>query len=92
MIYAFMALLIFAVVNGALLMRRLESAHAAVWEALGRPTFSMHSGLGPRLALLHFVWSGRWRGLGDAVLSRYCVAAMCAEPLLAALLAYLMLG
>lgn len=79
----FAALLLFALGNGAALMRRLETAHPVVWRDLGRPNFAASTGLAPRLALVRFIWSRRYRALGDAVLTRYCVAALIAEPLLA---------
>jgi hypothetical protein len=89
---AFAALLIFALANGAWMMRRLELAHPALWSALGRPTFTLSTGIAPRLALVRFVWSQRYRELGDAALARCCRAAMFAEPLLVVLLALLVAG
>lgn len=82
---AFFALLAFALANGAWLMRRLETAHPAAWDALGRPDFALRSGAAPRLALVRYIWSQGFRRLGDAALSRSCMAAMVAEPLLAVL-------
>lgn len=88
----FLAVLTFALINGAGLMRRLASAHLDVWEKLGRPDFRLSTGIGPRLALVRYVWSGNWRGLDDAVLRRHCLAALIAEPLLVAQFALLVLG
>lgn len=87
----FVVVLAFALVNGARLMRRLESAHTEVWNRLGRPDFLLSSGIGPRIALVRYVWSGDWRMLDDATLRRHCLAALIAEPLLVALSALLVL-
>jgi len=83
--FAFLAVLVFALANGAWLMRRLETAHATVWNDLGRPNFTLSTGLRPRLALVRFVWSQEFRRLGDAALSLCCRLAMIAEPLLVVL-------
>ena len=88
----FLALLVFALANGAWMMRRLETAHPATWGALGRPTFTLSTGIGPRLALVRFVWSQGFRKLGDAALSRCCLMAMIAEPLLVVLFAALVMN
>lgn len=82
---SFLALLVFALANGAWMMRRLETAHAATWNELGRPNFTLSTGIAPRLALVRFVWSRSFRQLGDAALSLCCRLAMVAEPLLAVL-------
>ncbi len=87
----FLATLVFALANGAWMMRRLETAHPATWGELGRPTFTLSTGLGPRLALVRFVWSRGFRKLGDAALSLCCGMAMIAEPLLAVLFVLLVL-
>ena len=81
----FLVVLVFALANGAWLMRRLETAHPATWAALGRPTFTLSTGIAPRLALVRFVWSLGFRKLGDAALSLCCGAAMITEPLLVVL-------
>ena len=86
------ALLLFALPNGAALMRRLETAHPDTWAALGRPNFTASTGVKPRLALVRFIWSQRYRALGDAILTRHCVAALLAEPLLVLAFLYLLLG
>jgi|GEM_PF-1423482 len=82
---SFLAVLVFALANGAWLMRRLETAHPAAWTELGRPNFTLSTGIGPRLALVRFIWSQGFRKLGDAALSLSCGLAMIAEPLLALL-------
>jgi hypothetical protein len=92
LIYAFLAVLVFALGNGAWMMRRLQFAHPAVWTGLGRPTATLSTGIRPRLALVRFVWSQGFRELGDASLSLCCRAAMTAEPLLAVLFGFLVLG
>lgn len=87
-----MSLLAFALANGRALMRRLESAHPDVWHALGRPNFTASTGLAPRLALVRFIWSRRYRALQDEVLARHCLAALLAEPLLVCVVLYLVLA
>jgi hypothetical protein len=88
----FLVVLVFALANGAWMMRRLETAHPAVWNELGRPTFTLSTGIRPRLALVRFVWSQRYHELKDIALTRCCQMAMVAEPLLAVLFAFLVLG
>ncbi len=92
LIAAFLAMLVFALANGAWMMRRLETAHPAVWNELGRPTFTLSTGLAPRLALVRFVWSQRFRALSDPPLALCCRVAMTAEPLLVVLFVLLLLG
>jgi len=92
LMYAFLAVLVFALGNGAWMMRRLQVAHPAVWTGLGRPTATLSTGLRPRLALVRFVWLQSFRELGDASLSLCCRAAMAAEPLLVVLFGFLVLG
>lgn len=92
LLIAFIALLVFALANGAWMMRRLATAHPATWAALGRPDFVLSTGLGPRLALVRFVWSQGFRQLGDAALSWCCGLAMIAEPLLVVLGAALVMN
>lgn len=91
LLITFIALLVFALANGAWMMRRLETAHPATWTALGRPDFALSTGLRPRLALVRFVWSRDFRKLGDAALSWCCGLAMIAEPLLVVLIAALVM-
>jgi hypothetical protein len=90
--FTFLALLAFALGNGAWMMRRLETRHPAKWNELGRPNFTLSTGLGPRLALVRFVWSQGFRKLDDAALSLCCRLAMVAEPLLVVLFALLVIG
>lgn len=85
LMFAFLTLLVFALANGAWMMRRLETAHPAKWNELGRPTFTLSTGIAPRLTLVRFVWSQGFRKLGDAALALCCRMAMVAEPLLVAL-------
>lgn len=89
---ACIAVLVFALANGAWMMRRLETRHPARWNALGRPNFTMSTGLAPRLALVRFVWSQGFRKLADAALSLCCRLAMVAEPLLVVLFAALIMN
>lgn len=92
LLIAFIALLVFALANGAWMMHRLATAHTATWAALGRPNFTLSTGLGPRLALVRFVWSQGFRQLDDAALSLCCGLAMIAEPLLVVLIAALVMN
>lgn len=89
---SFLALLVFALANGAWLMRRLETKHPTKWNELGRPNFTLGTGIAPRLALVRFVWSQGFRKLGDAALSLCCRLAMIAEPLLVVLFAALIMS
>lgn len=92
LLIAFIVLLVFALANGAWMMRRLATAHPATWAALGRPNFTLSTGLGPRLALVRFVWSQGFRQLGDDALAWCCGLAMIAEPLLVLLFAALVMN
>jgi hypothetical protein len=89
---SFLALLVFALANGAWMLRRLETTHTATWNELGRPDFTLSTGVAPRLALVRFVWSQGFRQLGDAALSLSCLMAMVAEPLLLVLFAALVMN
>lgn len=92
MMLLFIFVLVFSLANGAWMMRRLQVAHPSIWTGLGRPTATLSTGIRPRLALVRFVWSQRFRELGDAPLSLCCRAAMTAEPLLVVLFGLLVLG
>jgi hypothetical protein len=89
---SFFVVLVFALANGAWMMRRIETAHPAKWHELGRPTFTLSTGIAPRLALVRFVWSQGFHKLGDTALSLCCRLAMIAEPLLVVLFAALVLS
>lgn len=86
LIVLFLTVLAFALANGAWMMHRLETLHPARWHALGRPNFTLSTGIGARLALVRFVWSQAYRSLDDTGLSLCCRLAMLAEPLLVVLL------
>lgn len=88
---SFLAMLVFALANGAWMMHRLATVHPVVWNELGRPNFTLSTGIAPRLALVRFVWSQGFRKLGDAALFLCCGMAMIAEPLLAVLFALLVI-
>ena len=92
MMFLFLLVLVFALANGAWMMRRLQKAHPAVWTGLGRPTATLSTGMRPRLALVRHVWSLRFRELKDPPLSLACWAAMTAEPLLVVLFILLVTG
>lgn len=89
---SFLAVLVFALANGAWLMRRLATLHPSTWIALGRPNFTLSTGIKPRLALVRFIWSQGYRKLGDPALSWCCGLAMVAEPLLVLLIAALVMN
>ena len=92
MIFLFLAILIFSLVNGAWILRRIKSAHHYVWIGLGQPTVTASTGVRPRLALVQYIWSRRFRALHDRPLSLACWAAMTAEFLLCVLFLLLVLG
>jgi hypothetical protein len=89
---SFLAAIMFSLVNGAWLMRRMQNAHRSVWLGLGQPTASLSTGVRPRLALVKYIWSLRFRELNDLPLSLACWMAISAEMLLAAILLVLILG
>lgn len=84
MILLFGAVLIFSLVNGAWLLRRIQNQHHSVWRELRQPTVTASSGFLPRLALVQYIWSLRFRVLTDRSLSFACWAAMTSEFLLCA--------
>ena len=92
MMFSFLAVLMFSFANGAWLLRRLQNTHHSVWAGLGQPTITLKNGVGPRLALVKYIWSLRFRGLGDAPLSLSCWMAIVSEMLLVAIFLLLVLG
>lgn len=92
MTFSFLAVLMFSLVNGAWLLRRLQSTHHSTWAGLGQPTVTLKNGVAPRLALVKYIWSLRFRGLDDLPLSISCWMAIAAEFLLVVLFLFLVLG
>lgn len=92
MFYAFMAAVGFSFANGAWILHRLQAAHHAIWVGLGQPTATLSSGVRPRLALVRYIWSLRFRMLGDPQLSLACWAAIGAEILIIVLFPLLLAG
>ncbi len=92
MLISFLTAVVFSVVNGAWLLRRMENAHPSIWMYLGRPAVTLSTGVGPRLALVKYIWSLRFRELDDPPLILSCWAAIAAEALLIALFLLLVLG
>ena len=82
MMISFLAVLIFSVVNGAWILRRMQNSHLSVWRELGQPTVTMSSGIAPRIALVRYIWSLRFLKLEDPLLSITCWMAIAAEVLL----------
>lgn len=87
-----MTVLLFSLANGAWIISRLQARHAAVWGELGRPAVTLSSGVRPRIALVQYIWSLRFRKLADAPLAIACWAAIAAEVLLALLFVLLVIG
>lgn len=92
MLPSFLITLAFSFLNGAWLLTRLRNAHPSIWTALGQPTVTLDNGVRPRLALIKYIWSLRFRALKDPPLSLSCWAAITAEALLLALFALIVLG
>jgi len=81
----FLAVAVASTANAAWLLGRMKAAHSEVWMALGRPTLSQSNLARPRLALLKYVWSFRFREVNDRMFVLACWAALVAEVALAAL-------
>jgi hypothetical protein len=92
MLVSFLAVLVFSFANGAWLLRRIQDTHPSIWTGLGQPTLTLSSGVRPRLALVKYIWSLRFRELNDSPLSLSCWAAITAEALLLVLFLLLVLG
>lgn len=88
----FLAVLIFSLVNGAWLLLRLQNAHHLIWMGLNKPSITLKNGIGPRIALVKYVWSFRFRKLGDPLLSLSCWLAIAAEFSLVVIFLFLLLG
>jgi hypothetical protein len=76
------AVLLFSFVNGAWLLHRIKNSHPKVWNELGQPTFALSTGIRPRLALVWYIWTLRFRDLNDSKLSLSCWAAIASELIL----------
>jgi hypothetical protein len=92
MIFSFFAILVFSLVNGAWLLRRIQDAHHSVWIGLGQPSVTSSTGVSSRLALVRYIWALHFRKLNDFSLSVACWAAIIAELLLGFLLILFVLG
>ena len=92
MLVSFLAVLVFSFVNGAWLLLRMQNTHQSIWTGLGQPTLTLSNGGGPRVALVKYIWSLRFRELNDSPLSLSCWAAITAEALLLVLFLLLVLG
>ena len=89
---SFLAVIVFSLVNGAWILRRLQKNHHAAWLNLGRPTVALRTGVVPRLALLNYIWSLRFRRLNDPQLTLACWAAITAESVLIVLFTLMAIG
>lgn len=85
LVMAFFAVLGLSYVNGSWMLKRLRSHHSEAWGSLGEPSLSQSNLSQPRLALLRFVWSMRFRSLNDASLSMHGFIAMVLEIVLVVL-------
>jgi len=85
MMTKFLAVLIFSLANGAWLLRHIQNTHHSVWIGLDQPMVALSTGVRPRLALVKYIWSLRFRELNDPLLSLACWAAITAELLLGVL-------
>jgi hypothetical protein len=92
MMLLFFTVFLFSFTNGAWLLRRIQNTHHSIWVDLGRPTFALSNGVGPRLALVKYIWSLRFRELNDLPLAFACWSAIAAELLLVVIVLLLILG
>ena len=92
MILSFLAVIMFSFSNGAWLLRRIQNTHHSLWVDLGQPTVTLRNGVRPRLALVKYIWSLRFRDLNDPPLSLACWAGITSELLLVVLFLLLVLG
>jgi hypothetical protein len=89
---AFFVVFAFSLLNGIALLRRLRLVHPKVWENLGRPSMMGSNFVQSHWTLVRFVWALHFTKEADPILSRYCVAAMFIEVLLAVCFIALVLG
>jgi hypothetical protein len=80
---AFFVIVAFSWLNGIALLRRLRLAHPKVWENLGRPSMMGSNFVKSHWTLVRFVWTLHFTNEADPILTRYCLAAMIMEVLLA---------
>ena len=80
---AFLLLALVATANAYWLIERLRTRHEGTWQSLGRPSLAQSNVGSPRLALLKWVWSLRFRHLADRQLILACWSALVLELLLA---------
>jgi len=89
---AFFVIFAFSWLNGIALLRRLRLTHPEVWENLGRPSMMSGNFAKSHWTLVRFVWGLHFTKVADPLLTRYCVAAMFMEVLLAVCFVALILG
>jgi hypothetical protein len=58
-----------------ILNRRLRNYHAAQWNVLGQPSFLNNSPLNGVRVVRYFIFSDRYKQLGDTVIDRYAIIA-----------------
>ena len=87
-----LAVFLFSFANGAWLLRHMQNTHQSIWTDLGQPTLTLSTGVRPRLALVKYIWSLRFRKLNDPPLILSCWAAIAAEALLIVLFLLLVPG
>jgi hypothetical protein len=92
MMFSFIAVFMFSLVNGAWLLRRIQNTHHLVWIGLGQPTVALSTGVRLRLVLVMYIWSLRFSALNYLDLAVACWAAITAELLLGVLFLLLVLG
>ena len=92
LLIAFFVIFASSWLNGIALLRRLRLAHPEAWKNLGYPSMMDSNFVKSHWALVHFVWTLRFTKETDPILTRYCVAAMFMEILLAVCFIALVLG
>jgi len=74
--------LLLSIANGAWILNRIEQAHYPVWQDLGKPTVLLSTGFRPRMALIKYIWSLRFKKLKDPSLCLSGYTAITLEILL----------
>jgi hypothetical protein len=92
LIVAFLCIFALSYANGAWLLRHLKNAHPNTWSQLGCPTLAQNNLGTPRLALMKFVWSLKFRSFNDSALSCSCAAAIAFEVALAIIFVAFVVG
>ena len=76
---SFFAIFAISYINGIALVRRLSSAHADIWNQLGKPTLAQSNFGAPRVALMRHVWSFAFLKVKDGALTFHCLLAIACE-------------